>query len=57
MVKARQAYRAAKNAARKGVVQDKKHHWQDLAAELETYFRRGHLGKAYKAVRMRDVKR
>ena len=50
---ARQSYRASKNAARKAVAHDKRQHWQKLAAELEDYFQRGDLHKAYKAVKLR----
>ena len=53
--KARQAYRAAKNATRKSIVHDRKHYWREMAAELETHFRRGDLHKAYKAVKLRDA--
>lgn len=51
--RARQQYRATKNAARKAVAQDKRAHWKQLAADLEQLFKRGDLHNAYKAVRLR----
>ena len=50
---ARQAYRTAKNAARRAVVHDKQAYWKEMAAKLEEHFKKGELHLAYKEVNLR----
>ena len=53
LAEAQQQYRAANNAARRVVVNDKRNHWKRAAAQLEELFKRGNLREAYKEVHLK----
>ena len=53
LAEAQQQYRAANNAARRSVVNDKRNHWKRAAAQLEELYKRGNLHEAYKEVHLK----